>query len=316
MLIKCNLQVTVGSEEQSLEKSCPISSIINSLDIATRISAKRATAPISLTWKAKRKLNIGSEKQLKESVKLVHAWVSNIIHNKKNNNNNNNNNDLLSRLLSAGHREEVVRDMVVSFIMAGRDTTSAAMTWLFWLLTKNPNVQEFILQEVETTSFGERFGYEELKDMKYLKACLCETMRLYPPVAWDSKHAAAADTLPDGTPVKKGDRVTYFPYGMGRMEEIWGMDRLEFKPDRWFENGELKPVSPFKFPVFQAGPRMCLGKEMAFIQMKYVVATVLKRFEFRSVIEKTPVFVPLLTAHMAGGLKVYVMERTKTKVNC
>lgn len=306
--------------------SRPIPEIVNAFDVATAISARRAVAPLYLTWKAKRMLNLGSEKKLKEVVQTVHEWISNIIHSKLLNNNNNNtvhnhnqthNNDLLSRLLSAGLDEEVVRDMIVSFIMAGRDTTSAAMTWLFWLLTNHRNIEQTIINEAtslsddsKTTSLG--YGYEELKDMKYLKACLCESMRLYPPVAWDSKHAAAADILPDGTQVRKGDRVTYFPYGMGRMEELWGKDRLEFKPERWFQNGELKTVSPFKFPVFQAGPRMCLGMEMAFIQMKYVMATVLKRFEFRPVSENNvPVFVPLLTAHMAGGLQVFVRERTE-----
>ncbi|KAK3033483.1 hypothetical protein RJ639_033087 [Escallonia herrerae] len=70
---------------------------------------------------------------------------------------------------------------------------------------------------------------------------------------------------------------------MGRMENLWGKDRLEFRPDRWFvepnegKRGELKKESLFKFPVFQAGPRVCLGKELALIQMKYVVASILKR---------------------------------------
>nr|XP_009762682.1 PREDICTED: cytochrome P450 94B3-like [Nicotiana sylvestris] len=89
---------------------------------------------------------------------------------------------------------------------------------------------------------------------------------------------------------------------MGRMEEIWGKDRLEFKPDRWLdEKGVSKSVCPYKFPVFQAGPRVCLGKEMAFTQMKYVLASVLRRFEIKPVNVDKPVFVPLLTAHMAGG---------------
>jgi len=57
------------------------------------------------------------------------------------------------------------------------------------------------------------FGYEVLKDMKYLKACLCESMRLYSPVAWDSKHAVDNDILWNGARAEKGDRVTYFPYG-------------------------------------------------------------------------------------------------------
>ncbi|KAI3501885.1 hypothetical protein L1887_29913 [Cichorium endivia] len=74
------------------------------------------------------------------------------------------------------------------------------------------------------------------------------------------------------------DRVTYFPYGMGRMENLWGMGRLQFRPDRWFdckptENGEtlfMKEVSPYKYPVFHACPRVCLGKGLANAQMSYV----------------------------------------------
>ncbi|KAE8697286.1 Cytochrome P450 94B1 [Hibiscus syriacus] len=206
--------------------------------------------------------------------------------------------------------------MVISFIIAGRDTTSSAMTWLFWLLSKHQNAEKMVVKEVESmlNNGGNGFDFETLKEMNCVKACICESMRLYPPVAWDSKHALYDDVLPDGTFVGKGDRVTYFPYGMGRMKALWGKDRFEFKPDRWFqepsaENGLLKPVSPFKFPVFQAGPRVCLGKEMAFIQMKYVVASILKRFEIRPVNGDQPVFVPLLTGHMAGGLYVMVKRR-------
>ncbi|KAJ8493712.1 hypothetical protein OPV22_015433 [Ensete ventricosum] len=137
-------------------------------------------------------------------------------------------------------------------------------------------------------------------------------MRMYPPVAWDSKHAAGCDELPDGTRIKKGDRVTYFPYGMGRMERLWGMNCREFDHRRWLsEHGEVVRASPYKFPVFQAGPRVCLGKEMAFAQMKYIAASVLGRFELRRDHghSRPPVFVPLLTAHMAGGLQMVVEKR-------
>ncbi|KAJ6375386.1 hypothetical protein OIU77_000379 [Salix suchowensis] len=205
--------------------------------------------------------------------------------------------------------------MVISFIMAGRDTTSAAMTWLFWLLSKHQNSEEMIVKEVKSLlDDGEKaIDFDVLKAMDFLKASLCESMRLYPPVPWDSKHAMFDDVLPDGTSVRKGDRVTYFPYGMGRMEKLWGKDRFEFRPDRWFqETGSdqtLKSVSPYKFPVFQAGPRVCLGKEMAMIQMKYVVASILRRFEIKPVFDNEPAFAPLLTAHMVGGLKVMVKRR-------
>ena len=98
----------------------------------------------------------------------------------------------------------------------------------------------------------------------------------------------------------------------------WGKDCCEFKPERWFDEesvkkGVLKCVNPYKFPVFQAGPRVCIGREMAFIQMEYVVASILNRFVISPVSDDYPRFVPLLTAHMAGGFKVRVHYRNGTQ---
>ncbi|RVW45016.1 Cytochrome P450 94B3 [Vitis vinifera] len=305
----------------SLDPSLPALPLARAFDTASEICAGRAAAPVFAVWKIKRALRVGSERRLRKAIEEVHACVDDIIRKKKKmmekkgSNDDNGNEDLLTRLISAGHGHEVIRDTVISFIMAGRDTTSAAMTWLFWLLSRHQDIEEELVKELWATTDKEKcLDYDSLNEMKLLKACLCESMRLYPPVAWDSKHALTHDILPDGTPVRAGDRVTYFPYGMGRMEALWGKDRFEFKPDRWFlepdkERGELRRVCPYRFPIFQAGPRVCLGKEVAFLQMKYVVGSILRQFEIRPVGLDEPVFVPLLTAHMAGGLNVSVRRR-------
>ncbi|KAK9117535.1 hypothetical protein Sjap_016482 [Stephania japonica] len=326
-------KVSLGFDPCCLDPSMPVSPLARAFDVASAISARRATAPMFIVWKIKRALGVGSERILRKAIEHVHECVDEIIEQKKRNHNDGTGgDDLLSRLISEGHEKEMIRDMVISFIMAGRDTTSAVMTWLFWLLSQHTHVEEQLVNEIKTTLTNNsnsttvddqdssstyvdtNLDYDALKEMGMLQACLCESMRLYPPVAWDSKHAIVDDKLPDGTPVKSGDRVTYFPYGMGRMEALWGKDQLEFKPDRWFlehaaEHGELRNVSPYKFPVFQAGPRVCLGKEMALVQMKYVVAAVLNRFEIRPVRPEEPVFVPFLTAHMAGGFNVRIQRR-------
>ncbi|XP_020571395.1 cytochrome P450 94B1-like [Phalaenopsis equestris] len=285
------------------------------MDVASAISAARGSAPIALLWKAKRALGIGSEQHLWEAVDLVHRLVTDIVLRNRSETKNPSN-SLLSRILKKGRifhgvKEEIwIRDMVISLLMAGKDTTSSALTWFFWLLSTHPKVEEKILNELKLwikSEEEEEMSYESLKGLKYLEASLMETMRLYPPVAWDSKHAVTDDILPDGTLIRKGDRVTYFPYGMGRMEAIWGEDWREYRPERWM--GELLRVSPYKFPVFQAGPRVCLGREMAMVQMKFVAAAVLRRFQLRWVGTETPVIVPHLTTLMAGGLPVVILER-------
>ncbi|KAI4348309.1 hypothetical protein L6164_009044 [Bauhinia variegata] len=310
-------KVTSGITKCCLDPSEPISPLARAFDVASEISAMRGAAPLFIIWKMKRWLGIGSERRLREAVGAIQTHVMEMIHEQKKMNEREEtcSEDLLSRLISAGHEEEVIRDMVISFMMAGKDTTSAAMTWFFWLLSHHPAIEQQVVEEIELKSEGS-LEYELLKKLKLLKACLCESMRLYPPVAWDSKHALVDDVLPDGTLVKAGDRVTYFPYGMGRMEALWGKDRFEFRPHRWFnepdqKGGAMKKIDLFKFPVFQAGPRICLGKEMAFIQMKYVAASILRRFKIKPIIPDKPIFVPRLTAHMAGGLKVLVSKREK-----
>jgi hypothetical protein len=87
------------------------------------------------------------------------------------------------------------------------------------------------------------------------------------------------DTWPDGTHIPKDSVVAYAPYAMGRMEQLWGSDCLEFKPERWLDdNGVFQPQSPYKYAVFQAGQRVCLGKELAMLQMKLLVATLVSHF--------------------------------------
>ncbi|KZV20254.1 hypothetical protein F511_25523 [Dorcoceras hygrometricum] len=298
-------------DECSLEAPHPI---MEAFDVASEVCAGRGAAPLSASWKVKRLFAIGSEKRLKEAMGRIHSFIADVIHDKKTKNSSGD--DFLSKMVADGEEEGFMRDTIISFIMAGRDTTSAAMTWLFYLVSRHPDVEDRLVREVEFIKKDKELSkYETLKELKLLKACISESMRLFPPVAWDSKHAIADDLLPDGTQIRTGDRVTYFPYGMGRMASLWGEDRLDFKPERWISETEggrvqaLKNISPYIYPVFQAGPRACPGREMAFVQMKYVVASIVTRFRIRPTSMVPPVFVPLLTAHMAGGFNVFVCRR-------
>ncbi|KAL2902549.1 Cytochrome P450 86A22, partial [Bienertia sinuspersici] len=110
-------------------------------------------------------------------------------------------------------------------------------------------------------------------------AALSETLRLYPSVPEDSKHVVADDVLPDGTFVPAGSAITYSIYSTGRMKFTWGEDCLEFRPERWLSSDETKMdfQDTFKFVSFNAGPRICLGKDLAYLQMKSISAAVLLR---------------------------------------
>ncbi|KAE8674871.1 Cytochrome P450 [Hibiscus syriacus] len=99
---------------------------------------------------------------------------------------------------------------------------------------------------------------------------------------------------------------------MGRMEQVWGSDCLQFNPERWLKNGRYSytPQDLYKLPVFQAGKRVCLGKEISVVEMKCVVLAVIRRFKIQVAgLNQAPRFAPGLTAAFRGGLPVLVQER-------
>jgi len=106
-------------------------------------------------------------------------------------------------------------------------------------------------------------SYDDLANLKYSLSTFLETLRLHANVALDLKLPAIEATLPGtGTKVYPGQRLAYNIYGMGRSPRIWGPDAMEFKPERWIdESGRIRNESAFKFPVFNAGPRICLGMD-------------------------------------------------------
>ncbi|KAM3269774.1 cytochrome 94A1 [Capsicum chacoense] len=314
-------KIAFGYDPGYLLPNLPEAEFAVAFEDCVRLSSERFALPCPLIWKMKRALNIGSEKKLQIAVQQVREFAKRIVREKQmelNEKSSLDSADLLSRFLSRGNSDEdFVTDIVISFILAGRDTTSAALTWFFWLISKNPEVEFEILKEIGEKPDDSVVLYDEVKNMMYTHASLCESMRFYPPVPMDSKVAAKDDVLPDGTFVKKGTRVTYHPYAMGRSEEIWGKDWAEFKPERWLNKDQVTgnwtfvSKDAYSYPVFQAGPRICLGKEMAFLQMKRVVAGVLQRFKVVPAAEKgaEPMFISYLTAKMKGGFPVTVEER-------
>ncbi|KAJ0977987.1 hypothetical protein J5N97_013461 [Dioscorea zingiberensis] len=285
---------------------------------AAELSSGRFRYALPWFWMLKRLLNLGSERRLKESIATVHEFAERIIRLRRKEKKSGD--DLLSRFMAEGkNTDELLRDIVISFILAGRDTTSSALTWFFWLLSSNPDVEQRILQEIREVrarrGLGdiktEAFDLEELREMHYIHAAISEAMRLYPPVPVNTFMCSEDHVLPDGSSIKKGWFITYNAYAMGRMEGIWGQECREFKPERWLAaDGTFRPESPYRYPAFHAGPRMCLGKEMAYIQMKSIIACVLERFVVEVVDkDRKPEKTLALTLRMKGGLLVTLRER-------
>ncbi|XP_004306892.1 PREDICTED: cytochrome P450 704C1-like [Fragaria vesca subsp. vesca] len=322
-------KVGFGTELNCLEGSSKEGiAFMKAFDESSALTYWRYADPF---WELKRYLCIGSEATLKQNARVLDDFVYQLIRSKRKliagENYVNEKDDLLSRFLmeSAKEPEEMtdkyLRDIALSFMNAGKDSSGITLSWFFYMLCKNPLIQEKVAEEVrdavglnheaDIDEFVENLSDTSLEKMHYLHAALTETLRLYPAVPVDGRTADTDDTLPDGYRVKKGDGVFYMAYAMGRMPYIWGEDAEDFRPERWLKNGIFQPESPFKFVSFHAGPRICIGKEFAYRQMKIVSMALLCYFRFKLVDEtRIATYKTTFTLHMNGGLPMRAILRT------
>ncbi|GMP43038.1 hypothetical protein CsSME_00012561 [Camellia sinensis var. sinensis] len=337
LLMKCTLdsmfKVGFGVELNCLEGSSKDGSdFIKAFDDSNALVYWRYVDPF---WKLKKFLNIGSEASLQKNVKLINNFTHNLIRTKRKQlemqQDCSGKEDILSRFLeeskkdAEGMNDQYLRDIILNFMIAGKDTSANTLSWFFYLLCKNPLIQEKIAREVKEVTSSQGYGSstddfttsltdEVLEKMHYLHSALTETLRLYPAVPLDGRCAETDDILPDGFKLKKGDGVYYMSYAMGRMPYIWGDDAEDFRPERWLNNGVFQPESPFKFIAFHAGPRICLGKDFAYRQMKIMSTALLQFFRFKLADEtKNVTYKTMFTLHINGGLHLSAVPRTGFK---
>ncbi|CCG24420.1 hypothetical protein CORT_0F01930 [Candida orthopsilosis Co 90-125] len=194
----------------------------------------------------------------------------------------------LYELVKQTRNPQVLQDQLLNIMVAGRDTTAGLLSFTMYELARNPEVWQKLRQEI-VENFGEgedarveSITFETLKKCEYLKAVLNETLRLYPSVPVNFRTATRDTTLPrgggsDGSKpifVPKGSTVAYTVYKTHRLEEYYGKDSKEFKPERW-EN--MKRLGWAYLP-FNGGPRICLGQQFALTEASYVVARLAQMF--------------------------------------
>ncbi|KAL9945125.1 hypothetical protein ACHAO3_006856 [Verticillium nonalfalfae] len=211
---------------------------------------------------------------------------------------------LIQSFLDAIGDKKMVADAALNYLSAGRDTTAQALTWTFYLLMRHPDVLAKVRQEVRRPFDDDR----DLADLPYTHAVFNEALRLYPPVPFEIKQAIEHTTLPDGTFLPKGSVVVWCPWAMNRSYTTWGADADDFRPKRWLEGGKVANRSAAEFPVFNGGPRTCLGKRMAEVTAVHVIAVMASTFSFEPSSHEERVSKSSLTLPMKGGLPVRVIE--------
>lgn len=277
-----------------------------------------------------------TEKEFQHSLKVMNEFAYDIIQQRRKDPNLASKTDLLSQYLQMSNSkkklflknrinikiylanedgkpfsDQYLRDILLNYMIAGRDTTAITTTFVIYLLAQNPHVEKKLLEEIASKiGMDHEPDYDILKDMPYLTAVIDETLRLYPPVSYDPKHSLNDDVLPNGMKVPKGSQVAWTAYGMGR-SSLFFPDPLKFKPERFLdpaENGGRK-IEPGDLIPFQAGPRICLGKPMAYLEVKTVVIMLLQRWKFQCANDKPVILVPSVTLYAKGGILMNVEKR-------
>ena len=235
--------------------------------------------------------------------------------------------NLINSLIDNIADHQVVADAAMNYLSAGRDTTAQSLTWTIYCLLRNPAVVDAILTELRrlpTDANGElslSFSTVQATSLPITAAVFNESLRLYPPVPVEIKECTAETLFPDGTVLPKGAVVIWVPWAMGRSRNIWGEDADAFRPTRWLDESsqQLISKSAFEFPVFNGGPRACLGKKMAELLAVYTVANLLWDYDFVEWNGGSPSkrgaaterrSQNSLTLPMEGGLPVQVRRRS------
>ena len=164
--------------------------------------------------------------------------------------------------------EMQIVDTFISLLGAGVDTTTTTVQWLWYNLSRHPNVQEKLHDELHSV-IGDSpvITAEHYNKLHYMKMCLKESMRVTPTVSVHSR-VMKEDTIIGGVLLPKKTSVLVDLFGMSLDERFWD-NPLEFKPERW-EN--RKEIDPFSFAQFGIGPRMCVGRRIAEAQMQLMTA--------------------------------------------
>jgi len=220
--------------------------------------------------------------------------------------------DLLSVLLQAedqdGSRmsDRQLRDEVMTFLLAGHETTALSLSWMWYLLSQHPKVEEKLHQELRQVLNGRVPEAEDLAQLPYSEKVVKEAMRLYPP-AWGLGRTAVNDCEIGGYPVPAGANVVMSQWIMHRDPRFYSHAE-DFDPERWSSESS-QHLPKFAYFPFGGGPRLCIGASFALLEAALLLTTIAQKFQLR-LIEGFPVVpTPSITLRPRNGITMMVAKR-------
>jgi cytochrome P450 len=220
--------------------------------------------------------------------------------------------DLLGLLLSVRDDDgralplRRVRDEACTFMLAGHETTANALSWMWYLLARNPEARERLLAEVDEVLGGRRPTFADVDDLPWTTACFLEAMRMFPP-AWIIPRVCVADDEIAGHRIPKRSSILIPIYALHHDERFWPHPEA-FDPTRFLPDNARSHHRSAYLP-FGAGRRVCAGKSFAVIEGTVVTAMMSQRFTYELVPDHPVVPEATLTLRPRHGLLMIAHRR-------
>ncbi|KAJ6634247.1 Cytochrome P450 4d1 [Pseudolycoriella hygida] len=254
-------------------------------------------------------------------LKTLHSFTDSVIISRRdellkniNNNEPNERNNLINILLQSSIDGKPlsnldIREEVDTFMFAGHDTVSSAISFALYNLAKHPAIQQKVFEEMKFVFEGDKRRPHALKDLNelhYLDLVLKESLRMLPSVPFIGRKLKK-DTIVNGKLLPNGANVVIAPLLMGINPHIWDEPR-SFKPER-FESHNVTNLSPFAYLPFSAGPRNCIGQKYAMLEMKSLISKMLMNFEISLESGFQLKVKPEIVLKPSSGIKLRLKER-------
>ncbi|XP_041462042.1 leukotriene-B4 omega-hydroxylase 3-like [Lytechinus variegatus] len=276
----------------SYKSDCQVgeSDFVNSIHTLADIVTKRGFSAILSYEFIFRRSSL--YKVWREAINVVHTLIKKIISDRRGQHRTSGSTleyikgmDFLDTIMLAtdsegGLTDEEIRDEANTFLFAGIDTTSSALTWLIYLMATHPEYQTKVQEEVDEL-FKDRenreINSEDLRNTPFLMKCIKESKRMYSFIC--PGRLLTEPLVIDGYTIPTGTVVAMFTYQLHHNPEVWGDDHMTFKPSR-FDRENVESRDSFAFIPFSAGARNCIGQQFALQEMQIAAIRIFDKFGF------------------------------------
>ncbi|MGA9527203.1 MAG: cytochrome P450 [Terriglobales bacterium] len=284
----------------------------NNISRALNVMMRNSTGARLLLPPVFRKLPLPAMFEVRRAVNHLNNSVYEIIRLRRKNGDETG--DLLSMLMAAQDEDgsqmndKQLRDEVMTFLLAGHETTALALSWAAYLLSRNLQAQQELGEEVESVLDGRAPDISDLPSLTFTESVIKESMRLYPP-AWAVARQVTKDFELGGYRIPAGANVVMSQWVMHRDARFFSNPE-QFDPRRW-RTEECQKLPKFSYFPFGGGPRQCVGNAFAMMEAVLLLATITRKFQLNMVAGDAVVPVPSFTLRPRQGIHVILAARQR-----